>query len=252
MPGAVIHNALIVGNASAVGQAVGASLLTGHLSDTVWRVTGVCRTRSLRVAQEGAGASRQLSVTDYDEASIERLCRRFLRQGDAFHRIVICNGMLHRGELQPEKRVEDFDPHAWSVVMKSNAMVPMLWLKHLLPVVREQSHRCELVVLSARVGSIGDNRLGGWYSYRASKAALNMMVATASIEYQRRAPQARITLFHPGTTDSPLSRPFQKRVPEGKLFQPEFVAKCLHDVLQQADAEAPLRFVDWSGEAIPW
>lgn len=247
------RSALIVGNGSAIGQAVGRSLLAGRFDDAVWEVTGVCRTRSLRQAQQGCSASRQLSLSDYDEASIQRLCQRFLRHEQTFQRIVICNGLLHRGQqLQPEKRIEDFDPHAWSALMNSNALVPALWLKHLLPVVRKQPDDCDVVVISARVGSIGDNRLGGWYSYRASKAALNMLVSTASIEYQRKAPNARITLFHPGTTDSPLSKPFQQRVPEGKLFSPEYVAECMHEVLQQPNAESPLRFVDWSGEAVPW
>ena len=247
------RSALIVGNGSAIGQAIGQSLLSGRCNGQAWQVTGVCRTRSLRHAQQGRCTTRQLSLTDYDEASIERLCRRFLRHEQRFHRIVICNGMLHRGQqLQPEKRIEDFDAHAWSTLMTSNALVPTLWLKHLLPVVRRQVTGCELVIISARVGSIGDNRLGGWYSYRASKAALNMLVSTAAIEYQRRAPLARITLFHPGTTDSPLSKPFQQRVPKGKLFTPEYVADCLQRVLGQQDAEAPLRFVDWSGEIVPW
>ncbi|MBA53173.1 MAG: short-chain dehydrogenase [Pseudomonadales bacterium] len=250
---ATARTALIVGNGSAIGQAVGRSLLSGRLDNTTWEVTGVCRTRSLRQAQQGLGASTQLSLSDYDEASIQRLCQRFLRHEQVFHRIVICNGLLHRGQqLQPEKRIENFDAHAWSTLMNSNALVPALWLKHLLPVLRKQSYGCNLVLISARVGSIGDNQLGGWYSYRASKAALNMLVATAAVEYQRRAPHTRITLFHPGTTDSPLSKPFQQRVPEGKLFSPDYVAECMHNVLQMPDAETPLRFVDWSGQAVPW
>ena len=99
-------------------------------------------------------------------------------------------------------------------VLHVNTIVPALWLKALAPALKRASASV-VAVTSARVGSIGDNRMGGWYSYRASKAALNMVLKSAAIEYRRRAPRVKVMAFHPGTTDSDLSRPFQRGVPDG-------------------------------------
>ena len=111
---------------------------------------------------------------------------------------------------------------------------------------------CVVTTFSARIGSIEDNRLGGWYSYRASKAALNMLLKTAAIEYQRVAKGVRFLVFHPGTTDTPLSKPFQKFVSKDKLFTPEFVADQLLTIVEQQASESNIQFLDWDGKAIPW
>ena len=108
------------------------------------------------------------------------------------------------------------------------------------------------MLFSARVGSISDNRLGGWYSYRASKAALNMMIKTAAIELARRAKNIKLIAFHPGTTDTPLSKPFQKNVPENKLFSAEFVAKQLLDIVENTPIDQSPSYLDWQGETINW
>jgi NAD(P)-dependent dehydrogenase (short-subunit alcohol dehydrogenase family) len=129
--------------------------------------------------------------------------------------------------------------------------VPALWVSHLARVLR-RSTGCSIAVLSARVGSIGDNRLGGWYSYRTAKAALNMFLKTAAVEYARRAPKVKLLAFHPGTTDTGLSRPFQKGVPEGKLFPPGFVAQRLLALLHEVTPDGELSFMDWDGKPIPW
>jgi NAD(P)-dependent dehydrogenase (short-subunit alcohol dehydrogenase family) len=105
-------------------------------------------------------------------------------------------------------------------------------------------------LLSARVGSIADNRLGGWYGYRASKAALNQFVRTAAIEIARTRPQAVVVALHPGTVDTDMSRPFQANVSPEKLFSPEHSANCLLDVLDRLTAEQSGGFFDWAGEAI--
>ncbi|HBO11481.1 MAG TPA: short-chain dehydrogenase, partial [Halieaceae bacterium] len=109
-----------------------------------------------------------------------------------------------------------------------------------------------VAVLSARVGSIGDNRLGGWYGYRASKAALNMLLRSAAVELGRRAPSVALLAFHPGTTDTALSKPFQARVPADKLFPPARVADALLARMDAARADGELHFVDYAGEPIPW
>ena len=107
-------------------------------------------------------------------------------------------------------------------------------------------------MFSARVGSIEDNRLGGWYSYRASKAALNMMLKSTAIEFARRSKNIKLIAFHPGTTDTTLSEPFQKNVPVGKLFQPSFVAQQLLSILEDVSVDGRASFLDWKGNDIDW
>ena len=109
-----------------------------------------------------------------------------------------------------------------------------------------------MVFLSARVGSINDNRMGGWYSYRASKAALNMLLKTAAIEYARRAKNVKLIAFHPGTTDTTLSKPFQKNIPEDKLFKPDFVARQLLMLVAKTPIDGTLSYLDWDHQSIDW
>ena len=109
-----------------------------------------------------------------------------------------------------------------------------------------------MAALSARVGSIGDNRLGGWYGYRSSKASLNMMLRTLSIEYARRAKNVKIIAFHPGTSDTPLSKPFRRSVPNEKLFTPQFVAERLCGIMHNAEIDGQLSYLDWDNKSIPW
>ena len=106
--------------------------------------------------------------------------------------------------------------------------------------------------VSARVGSIGDNRLGGWYAYRGSKAALNMFTRTASIELGRKAPNAIAVAIHPGTVDTALSRPFQKSVSPERLFAPDRAARQILEVLDGLGPEQTGTFVAWDGSEIPW
>jgi NAD(P)-dependent dehydrogenase (short-subunit alcohol dehydrogenase family) len=113
-------------------------------------------------------------------------------------------------------------------------------------------HECVVSVFSARIGSIDDNRSGGWYAYRASKAALNMLLKTAAIECARRAGNVKLIAFHPGTTDTALSRPFHASVPKDALFTPRFVARHLVDIMKQQHVDGELSFVDWKNESIVW
>jgi len=132
----------------------------------------------------------------------------------------------------------------------TNAFAPILLLKHLLPLLRKGP--ATFAALSARVGSIGDNRLGGWYSYRASKAALNQLLHTASIELRRLNPAATVLALHPGTTDTQLSRPFQGNVPAGKLFDPAFAAQCVIEQVGRLGPTDSGGFWAWDGRAIEW
>ncbi len=169
----------------------------------------------------------------------------------SFDQVFICLGVLHDDNVSPEKRLEDLNIDAMQHVIGVNAILPVLWLKHLLAVLK-QSERCHVAVFSARVGSIKDNFYGGWYSYRASKAALNMYLKSAAIEYARRAPNVKLLAFHPGTTDTSLSRPFSKNVPADKLFSPEFVADQLISNMSRFETDGEVSFVDWQFKPIEW
>jgi len=150
--------------------------------------------------------------------------------------VIVANGILHDGELMPEKSLRDLSQEKFQHVFEVNTITPALIAKHFLPKLNKQQTSI-FAALSARVGSISDNRLGGWYSYRASKAALNMVIKTASIEVKRRNKHAIIVGLHPGTVDSNLSKPFQRNVPEGDLFTPEYSANKLLDVLDNLTLE---------------
>ena len=136
-------------------------------------------------------------------------------------------------------------------VFEVNAFLPMRVLAALSPVLK-RSTAPRIAVLSARVGSIGDNRLGGWYSYRDSKAALNMMLQCAALELRRLNPAAKLIAYHPGTVDTPLSKPFQANVDAEKLLAPEVAAAALDRVISGVESDGALSYLDWRGDAIPW
>ncbi|WP_372883223.1 SDR family NAD(P)-dependent oxidoreductase [Psychromonas sp.] len=192
--------------------------------------------------------------TDYSPESLKNIVADIAGQHIELHQVIIFNGQLHHPDTMPEKKLEEINRDYFNRLMHSNALVPMLCLQSLMSLLSHKTH-CTITALSARVGSIQDNRSGGWYSYRASKAALNMLFKSAAIELARRAKNSQLILFHPGTTDTPLSRPFQKNVPAGKLFSPAFAAEQLFELTNNnpdltADGE-PV-YIDWQGKRIPW
>lgn len=161
-----------------------------------------------------------------------------------FDLVIIACGILHNNNIMPEKALRDLSTQKFEHVFAANTIAPALAIKHFGPRLR-QNHRAVLAALSARIGSISDNKIGGWYSYRASKAALNMIIKTASIELGRTHPEAIIVGLHPGTVNSTLSKPFQSHIPKDKLFEPEFSAVQLMTVIEA------LKPVD-SGHCFAW
>lgn len=180
---------------------------------------------------------------------VEQVRRNALVGENYEFEIVIATGLLHRGGLQPEKRIEALDRDAALDVLETNTLMPMLWLQTLSALFAKDSV-ARVAVLSARVGSISDNRLGGWYSYRASKAALNMMLKTLSVEFERRFPKVKLVAYHPGTTKSELSAPFSAGVPSDKLFSSDYSAERLLTVLREQTLDQTLSFVAWDGASI--
>lgn len=184
------------------------------------------------------------------EETLAAAAERLTREAPAT-RILLATGRLHEAGLSPEKSMKTLDLDAMTRLFAVNAAGPALAAKHLLPLTpRDQPSA--FAVLSARVGSIGDNQLGGWYAYRASKAALNMLVRTLAIEHRRTRPEGICVSLHPGTVDTGLSKPFQAGVPDGRLFTPDFAAASLLAVLDGLGPEANGGFFAWDGARVPW
>ncbi len=196
------------------------------------------------------GESRQtvhLDVTD--ETSVARAAESCAHDG-GLDLVIVASGMLHDFPRQgPEKSWSDIDADTMARSFAVNCTGPALVAKHFLPLLA-RGRRSVFAALAARVGSIGDNRLGGWYAYRASKAALAMTIRTLAIELGRRRPEAICVGLHPGTVDTPLSAPFQARVPEGRLFTPEFAAQRLLEVIENVARKDSGNVIAWDGTTI--
>jgi NAD(P)-dependent dehydrogenase (short-subunit alcohol dehydrogenase family) len=192
-----------------------------------------------------------LDVTD--ETSVARAARTVADLTDRLHLVVNCAGILHGGpaQLAPEKRLADVRPEALAASFAVNACGPLLVAKHFERLLAHRD-RAVFASLSARVGSIGDNRLGGWYAYRGAKAAQNMFTRTLAIEWARSRRNVVCVALHPGTTDTDLSRPFQANVPAAKLFSPERTVRQLLEVIDRLTPAETGRFYAWDGSEIPW
>ncbi|GAB3026521.1 SDR family NAD(P)-dependent oxidoreductase [Bowmanella dokdonensis] len=236
--------ALIIG----AGGGLGSQLVETLLADTDFQRIHAVSRRALDPED-----SRLVShcLPEHNNKGIEQLCRAMADEKARFRLVVCCIGQLHAGGKQPEKRLEDLD-EAWLVEgFRVNSIIPALWIKH-LPLLLSKEEPAVAVFISARVGSIGDNRLGGWYAYRAAKAALNMLVATAQVEYRRRRPEVRLVCYHPGTVDTSLSRPFQANVPAEQLFSAKLAVQHMLSVLEGLPQEQGPYYLDWRGNRIPW
>jgi NAD(P)-dependent dehydrogenase (short-subunit alcohol dehydrogenase family) len=166
--------------------------------------------------------------------------------------VIVATGVLHDDQgLRPEKRLADINATSLARAFEVNAIGPALVAKHFLPLLR-RDRKTVFVALSARVGSISDNRLGGWSAYRASKAALNMLLKTAAIEHRRSHPESVVAAVHPGTVDTRLSAPFQANVRSGQLFSPQRAAQQIGNVIDQLTPADSGGFFSWDGAPIEY
>jgi len=185
-----------------------------------------------------------------DESSLAEAADRIAADGP-LHLVVVATGMLHSEGIGPEKSARQIDAAAMTEVFAVNTIGPALAAKYFLPLLA-RDRRAVIAFLSARVGSIGDNRLGGWHSYRASKAALNALVRCFAIELASRNPKAIAVALHPGTVDTPLSKPFQRNVPAGRLFAPEDSARHLLAVIERLTPAESGGLFAWDGSPIEY
>ncbi len=239
------NNVLIVGASGGIASA----LIEQYRNDGA-QVFAVSRAPAADVFQSENVSYHQLA--EQNDKSISNFVKQLAKQDVTLTTVVITTGFLHRDSdgIHPEKRLEDVSEHALAAYFETNSIIPALWLKHLVNIMSKEGST--LVCLSARVGSISDNGLGGWYGYRASKAALNMLVKTASVEYKRRLKDVMLVCYHPGTVDTDLSKPFQKNVAAKKLFTAAFTAKQLIHHLSVLNRDQACHFIDWNGEVVTW
>lgn len=187
-----------------------------------------------------------------NESSIAAAASRVRRYKAPLSAIFVTTGLLHDGKtVQPEKSWRALDAYSLEQAFRINTIGPALVAKHFLPLLRRNG-KSVFACLSARVGSMEDNRLGGWYAYRASKAALNMIIKNLSIELSRSNPNAICVGLHPGTVDTDLSKPFQGNVRPEKLFTPERASEALLSVVDDLTPSDSGKIFAWDGTVIPY
>lgn len=245
--------ALVIGGSRGIGLALVEALLA---NDAIGCVIAAARAPEQAAALDALAAVhgprlRRVAIELADESSIAAAATQVRALTPAVHLLLNTVGLLHGEGLQPERRLADVDAAALAKSHAINAIGPILVAKHFHPLLTH-GERAVLATLSARVGSIGDNRLGGWYAYRSAKAAQNQLLRTAAIELGRRAPQLIVVQLHPGTVATDLSAPFRGNVAAEKLFTPAVAAGHLLRVIGSLSREDSGTFRAWDGSAIPW
>ncbi len=246
-------HALIVGGSRGIGLA----LVEALLADPQW----ACVTAASRSAAESAELKtlktrhgerlQSLALDVGSDASIEQAASALRARHPVLHLLINTAGLLHGEGLSPERRLADVQSDQLLRSYAINAVGPILVARYFQPLLSHDA-RAVLAALSARVGSISDNRLGGWYAYRAAKAAQNQLMRTAAIELARRAPRLICVSLHPGTVETGLSAPFRGNVAADKLFTPAFAAERLLAVIAGLSRESSGRFYAWDGREVPW
>lgn len=238
----MVQRAVIVGASGGIGAALARDLNRRFPQAEIWGLARDPGRAELPFA-------RVLAADLEHEASLGEAAAHIAAPVDL---VLVASGVLGApGSTGPERRLAAFDPALAAKVMATNAIGPALVAKHFLPLFA-RDRRGVFAALSARVGSISDNQLGGWYSYRASKAALNMLVRTLSIELARTHPQAVAVTMHPGTVATQLSAAFQRNVAAERLFTAEQSAAYLLDVIERLKPADSGQCFAWDGTRIPY
>ncbi|WP_373476524.1 SDR family NAD(P)-dependent oxidoreductase [Sphingorhabdus sp.] len=227
-----VKTAVIIGASGGIGAAIADRLTSDNSFDQV-----------LRLSRNSSPAIDLL-----DETSIANAASSLAQSALAPSLIIVATGILHKNGKGPEKSLRELDPDWMIENYRLNAVGPALVAKHFLPLMPKFERTC-FAVLSARVGSISDNRLGGWHSYRTSKAALNMLIRNLAIEWQRRNPESIIIGLHPGTVETTLSAPF-KGNPKHERFTPEKAASLMLAAIQKLQPQDSGELIGYDGGVI--
>jgi NAD(P)-dependent dehydrogenase (short-subunit alcohol dehydrogenase family) len=242
VPEPPVSVAVVIGVSGGIGSALVAQLAQDARFERVLALS-----RSAVVDADPRIVRSRIDVTD--EASIAAAAQDARALGEV-RLVIVASGLLHGDGVRPERHWSELDGATLARVFAVNSIGPALVAKHFLPLL-PRAGRSVFAAISARVGSIEDNRLGGWYAYRASKAALNMLLKCFAIELKRRAPEAVCIGLHPGTVDTPLSKPFQGNVPPGRLFSPSESAAHLLRVIDRVGTADSGRVLAWDGSPVP-
>lgn len=233
-------SAVVFGSSGGIGRALAEGLV---------RRGGYGRVFAVSRSGAPVDGAEAIAADFLDERALADAAARIAVAGPV-RLCIVTSGILSDGaDLQPEKAARQQSLAAFERVFAANTFAPALIAKHMLGLMARKE-RSVFAALSARVGSISDNRLGGWHAYRASKAALNMLIRNYAIEQARRAPGAICVGLHPGTVDTPLSAPFQSGVAEGRLFAPGEAAGHLLDVIDALGPDDSGRCFDWAGKEV--
>ena len=237
--------AVVVG----AGGGIGRALIEALRGDPRFaHVVGLARRRPSALADDAGQTWLEADILDAQ--SLAAAARRIAEFG-APSRIIVATGVLHGPGLSPEKSLRALDADALGRLFQINAIGPALVAQQLLPLT-PRDRPSVFAALSARVGSIADNALGGWYGYRASKAALNMLIHTTAIEHARSHPLAVCVAIHPGTVATPLSRPFVGPAPAGRALSPQVAADRILATLDGLGPHNTGGFYASDGDPIPW
>lgn len=235
------QNVVVVGASGAIGCAFVQAFCARNEVATVFALS-----------RSGAGSTSQKVIScrvDYQNENDLAKVAEFVGKHGLVHRVIVATGILHDTGMTPEKSLRDLNVDHLQKVFAVNTVLPALIAKQFLPLLDRKE--CSIfAALSARVGSISDNHLGGWYAYRASKAALNMIVRNASIEMARKSKDIVVVGLHPGTVDSALSQPFQRNVKPGKLFTPSYAVGRMMSVMDDLSPQDTGRCFAWDGGEI--
>ena len=186
-----------------------------------------------------------------NENSLKDLKDKLSKSKSNLRLVLNATGRLHSEKLNPEKRLQHINKENLIESFSINAFAPILLAKTIEEFINKELE-FNFASISARVGSITDNKTGGWYAYRAAKSAQNQLFKSLSIEWARKYPKAIITLLHPGTVNTNLSKPFHKFVPKDKLFSPQKTSSYLINILLQQKPTDSGKFIAWDGKEIPW
>lgn len=236
-------NAVIVGASGGIGSAV-----LERLADCERIAKIHALSRSEIDPPNGKATWHRIDIED--ENSIERAADAI--GDDEIDLVLVLSGILHRGgDLKPERRLSEVESDNLETLFRINAIGPVLVAKHFIGKLARKK-KTVFAALSARVGSISDNRLGGWASYRTSKAALNQLMRTVAIEQSRRHPNSIVATLHPGTVDTQLSKPFTDNMPDDNLFSPDEAAGYLLRVVDDLKPEDAGGLFAWDGTRIEY
>ena len=232
----------VIGSNGAIGNSISEILIKDDSVQVVYKFSRILN-------NENSDKVKNIQIDIKDETSIEKSIGK-LPNDIKFDLIFVATGMLHNDDdIFPEKSIKDISKKKLQKILLVNTVGPALVGKYFIPFLKKDT-RSVFAFLSARVGSISDNKLGGWYSYRASKTALNQIIKNFSIEIRRSNPNAIFVGLQPGTVKSYLSKPFEKNVKEENLFTPHYSAEKLLEVINNLDKDDSGKIYAWDGEEI--